>query len=201
MRKTTCPPVTVNVDAIVDAVKESMIGARPEIEADVNSHRVRGLGIIKGLVPSASDFNGTTFVLGYSLVPPVISFVSRLADEGVILTKIDKTLFQGVATGVTLIAQLLTGKSFLLGALIGQIPLTLDSLAGMAVNAVKTAKGLKGLGATPDEELQKLRMDLERLSGDDELDAAPEPEDISGLGEEDDEMAGVGGGRGVVFGR
>jgi hypothetical protein len=196
--KNTCPPVTVNVDAIVKAVKESMVGEIPAVEAEVHSARVKGLGFIKGLMPSASQFDGTSFVLGYSLIPPVVNFASKLADEGVIFPKVDKTLFRGVATGVTLIAQLLTCKSFLLGSLIGQIPTTLDSLADLAVGAVKTAKGLKGLGATPDEELQKLRMDLERLSA---VDGAGIPEDISGLGEDDDEMAGVGGGRGVVFGR
>jgi len=178
--KNSCPPVTVNVDAIVEAVKKDIVREK-RVEADVHSAGVRGLGEIR-LVPHASDFDGTSFVLGYSLVPPAINFLSRLSDEGILLPKIDKALFRGIATGLNLVAQLLTGRSFLLGSLIGQIPTTMDSLADVAVTAVKSARGgstavvAEGIGASPEEELLKLRRDLEKA-----VSEGSEPAAVSGI--------------------
>jgi len=195
-----CPPVTVNTDEIVEAAKNKVLSELGTVRADAHAAQVRGLGKLR-LVPSASEFNGTEFVIGYAALPPVVSVASKLADEGVILPKIDKALFQGVATGVNLIAQLFTGKSLLLGSLMGQIPLAMDSLAGMLVGAIKSkvaspepaptsAPGVSRIGQTPADEIEKLRRDLEKAG-------------VSGVDDEDDEedldLAGVGGHRGVMF--
>jgi hypothetical protein len=169
--KNACPPVTINVDAIVERVKDSILGgveAKPaESVMDGSVHRIAGLGKI-GFMPEKLD--GTQFVLGFVTLPSVINFATRLMDAGIVFPQVDRVISRSVATGLTLAANLLMGgKSFLLGAFLGQFPSTLDDIAGVAVTAIQAKRGgaaAKGLGASSEEaQLLKLRSDLERLQG------------------------------------
>ena len=164
-----CPPVTINVDAIVDRVKSSILGDAPPQESVVegSAHRIAGLGKI-GFVPDHLD--GTNFVLGFVTLPSITNFATKLADAGVVLPQVAITLTRPIITGITFLAHLFTGgkSSFLLGSFLGMFPSTLDTLAGVAVNAIAKKEIYKasGLGASSEEQqLVKLRQDLERLQG------------------------------------
>lgn len=195
--KAACPPVTVNLDEVVDAVKKNILSEHPElgkvakIDAEVNSIGIKGLGQIRLVEPSVDPGQ---FVIGFVTLPSVINLATKLMQVGIIFPKVDLALSRGIFSGVTLVGTLLSGgKSFLLGAFLGQFPSTIDAIADMAVAAIAHGKGvavnanvdLHGLGATPEEELLKLRNDLQRLQG---------------MGAGDEEMAGVDRG-GVVFHR
>jgi hypothetical protein len=141
------------------------------LDADVHSIGIRGLGEIRLLEPTIHPGN---FVLGFVTIPSVVNLATKLAQVGIIFPKIDLALSRGIFAGVTLIGTLLSGgKSFLLGAFLGQFPSTIDAIADMAVTAIASGKGiavnpnadLHGLGATPEEELLKLRNDLRKLQG------------------------------------
>lgn len=185
-----CPPVTLNVDAIVDAAKQAVLKECPSIgrgETAVESvNRVSSLGAVRLVEDKVDPMN---FVLGFVTIPSAVNFATKLMQVGVILPQVDMAISRGTATGLTLVATLLSGgKSFLLGSLLGQFPSTLDALADVAISAIVSAKGktyvppagqsVKGLGQTPEEELQKLRKDLERLSG---LGSEGEQEEMEGM--------------------
>ena len=179
-QKATCPPVTVNLDEVVEAVKKNILDERPDlgkvarvdmVDADVKMLGIKGLGQIRLIEPT---INSGAFVLGFVTLPSVINFATKLMQVGIVLPKVDLALSRGIFAGVTLVGTLLSGgKSFLLGAFLGQFPSTIDALADMAITAiakdriapVTTAADLKGLGATPEEELLKLRNDLQKLQG------------------------------------
>lgn len=175
--KATCPPVTVNLDEVVEAVKKNIMDEHPEmgsvkkLDADVHSIGIRGLGEIRLLEHTLSPGN---FVLGFVTIPSVINLATKLMQVGIIFPQVDLALSRGIFSAVTLIGTLLSGgKSFLLGAFLGQFPSTIDAIADMAVVAIASGKGvvvnpkvdLHGLGATPEEELVKLRNDLRKLQG------------------------------------
>lgn len=207
MTKPACPPVKLDVREIVRSAKDEVLAELEQAdhgrvaEAEGYTARVSGLGKLQ-LVPSAAEFSGVDFILGYSLIPPVVNLASKLSDEGILLPKIEKTLFRGVATGVTLIVQLATGKSFLLGSLIGQIPTTMDALADVAVDAIKAGQApkaapsapaeQKGIGQTPEEEIEKLRRDLERAGVSGHLGQEEDEGDLGRNGAMEEEMAGYG---------
>lgn len=173
----TCPPVTVNLDEVVEAVKKNILDERPDLgsvaklDADVHSIGIRGLGEIRLMEPSLNTGN---FILGFVTLPSVINLATKMMQVGVIFPKVDLALSRGIFAGVTLLGTLLSGgKSFLLGAFLGQFPSTIDAIADMAVTAIASGRGvsvnpnadLHGLGATPEEELLKLRQDLQKLQG------------------------------------
>lgn len=176
-QKATCPPVTVNLDEVVEAVKKNILDERPDLgsvaklDADVHSIGIRGLGEIRLLEPTIHPAN---FILGFVTLPSVINLATKLMQVGIIFPKVDLALSRGIFASVTLIGTLLSGgKSFLLGAFLGQFPSTIDAIADMAVTAIASGRGvvvnpnadLHGLGATPQEELMKLRNDLQKLQG------------------------------------
>jgi hypothetical protein len=104
-------------------------------------------------------------------IPLVVNIATKMMQVGLFLPQADMAVSRGVAAGLTLVGTLLSGgKSFLLGALLGQVPTTIDSLGDIAITAFMKAKGiapaapLKGLGAAEDEIL-KLREDLQKLTG------------------------------------
>jgi len=93
----------------------------------------------------------------------------------VILPQADMALARGIATIATLAGTIISGgKSFLLGAFLGQFPTTIDALSDMAVAAIASGRAatnpapavsglVHGLGASPEDELKKLRQDLQKL--------------------------------------
>lgn len=177
MSKAACPPVTVSLDEVVEAVKKNILDERPDlgkvarVDADVNMIGIKGLGQIRLIEP---NINSGAFVLGFVTIPSVINFATKLMQVGIVLPKVDLALSRGIFAGVTLVGTLLSGgKSFLLGAFLGQFPSTIDAIADLAITAivadrvapVTTTADLKGLSATPEEELLKLRNDLQKLQG------------------------------------
>lgn len=175
-----CPPVTLNVDDVVEAAKAKVLKSCPSfikngseaVEADVHSVGIRGLGKI-ALVED--QIKPEQFVLGYVTIPTIVNFATKLMQVGLFLPQADMAVSRGAAAGATLIATLISGgKSFLLGAFLGQFPSTLDAIADVAITAIAKGQGkvystpagasMKGLGAAEDEIL-KLREDLQKLSG------------------------------------
>jgi len=182
-----CPPVTVNLDEVVEAVKKNILADRPELgrvaslDADVHSIGIKGLGQIRLVEPTV---NPGEFIMGFVTLPSLINLATKLMQVGVIFPKVDLALSRGIFSGVTLAGTLLSGgKSFLLGAFLGQFPSTIDAIADMAVAAIASGRGvtvnpnadLHGLGGTPEEELLRLRADLQKLQG------AGEEEEMSGV--------------------
>jgi len=171
-----CPPVTLNVDEVVEAAKQAILKANPslnghEADASVHSVGIRGLGRIAIAEP---NINASQFVLGFVTLPSVINFATKLMQVGVLLPQADMAVSRGVAAGLTLVGTLISGgKSFLLGAFLGQFPSTLDAIADVAITAIAKGRGkavnpnvdLHGLGATPEDELKSLRDDLQKLQG------------------------------------
>ena len=172
MSKKGCPEVKVNYDAIVDAAKVAVLEecpglARKPVQADVNR-----MGEIR---LAESSIDSGQFIIGYVTIPTVVNFATKLMQLGIIFPQVDMAISRSVAEGATLLATLLSGgKSFLLGSFLGQFPSTMDALADVGIAAIVKSRGVtsapavKGLGASPDEELLKLRRDLERLSGNEE---------------------------------
>ncbi len=176
----TCPPVTVNVDAVVEAAKREVLKSCPSLAKGDSDEHVNfiGLGPIRLAEPQIKP---TKFIAGYVTIPATVNFVTKLMQVGVIpmVPQVDLGVSRGIATGLTLGVTLLTGgHSFALGALLGQIPSTLDALADIAVAAVVKMRagagaplpqapatpGVSGLGSEADE-LRKLQADLQRLQG------------------------------------
>lgn len=133
-----------------------------------------GLGQIR-LIPPSGQFKGGQFALGLLVLPSVINLASRLSENDILIPKANRAAVLGGTAVVTLGAHLLTGgKSFLLGALVGQIPNALDALA---TEAIASAKGPAAIAPAPseisgvlgqtteEEELAVLREELESLSG------------------------------------
>lgn len=176
--RSKCPPVTLNVDEVVEAAKKKVLESCPSfagntskaVDADVHSVGVNGLGRI-ALVED--QVKPGQFVLGYVTIPTAVNFVTKLMQVGLFLPKADMAVSRGVAAGLTLVGTLISGgKSFLLGAFLGQFPSTLDALTDVAIAAIAKSQGnvqsmptseMKGLGAEADE-IQKLREDLQKLS-------------------------------------
>jgi hypothetical protein len=172
-----CPPVTLNVDEVVEAAKAKLMKSCPSIiekgapiDADVHSVGIHGLGKIALVEDSVKP---DQFILGFVTIPSVVNFATKLMQVGMILPQADMAVSRGVATGLTLVGTLLSGgKSFLLGAFLGQFPTTLDAIADVAITAIAKMKAVvpatpavtKGIGAAEDE-LLKLREDLQKLSG------------------------------------
>lgn len=172
-----CPPVTLNVDEVVEAAKAKVLKSCPSflkndesVDADVHSVGIRGLGKIALVEDSVKP---DQFVLGFVTIPSVINFATKLMQVGIILPQADMAVSRGVAAGLTLVGTLLSGgKSFLLGAFLGQFPSTLDAIADVAITAIAKARAqvpaaapaVKGMGATEDE-IAKLREDLQKLQG------------------------------------
>lgn len=177
MSSKPCPPVTLNVDEIVEAAKDKVLKSCPSfmkngdsVEADVHSVGIRGLGRIALVEPQV---DASQFVMGFVTIPSVVNFATKLMQIGLYLPQADMAVSRGVATGLTLIGTLLSGgKSFLLGAFLGQFPTTLDAIADVAIAGIMKAKAvvpaapakLPGIGAAEDEIL-KLREDLQKLTG------------------------------------
>lgn len=176
----TCPPVTVNVDAVVEAAKKLVLAECPALAKRESEEHVNfiGLGPVRLAEPQIKP---TMFITGFVAVPAVVNFATKLMQVGVIpmLPQVDLAVSRSIASGVTLAACLLSGgKSFALGALLGQIPSTLDAIADVAVAAVvkmragagaplpqaPSTPGVSGLGSEADE-LRKLQHDLQRLQG------------------------------------
>lgn len=174
MAGSRCPPVTLNVDEVVEAVKEKIMKDNPELRSSKpssNSIGVRGLGRI-GLIED--KIQADQFILGFVTLPSIINFGTKLMQVGVILPKADLALTRGVACLATLVATILSGgKSFLLGSFLGQFPSTLDAIADYGVAGLAASKGvavnpnvdLHGIGESPEEELRRLRADLQKLQG------------------------------------
>ena len=167
-----CPPVKVNMNAVIDAAAEKVVSQIGEAKLPaVHSATVHGIGRITGFIPATLD--GTEFVLGYVTIPSVVNFATKLAQLGIIFPKVDLALSRGALLGATLVGHIFTGgKSFLLGSLLGQFPSALDSIADVAVAAIVKSKGapgvkgISGLGASAEEtQLKILRETLEKLSG------------------------------------
>ena len=169
-----CPAVRVNMDAVVEEVKSQILGERKTGLVEGGVHRITGLGRIALI---ESNPNPQSFVIGFVTLPSVINFATKLMDKGVLLPKVPAAISRTVATGLTLGGTLLSGgKSFLLGALLGQLPTTLDTLAEEAVAMIQKGQ-MKGLGATSEErELDMLRQSLEKMSGIGEMEDANELE-------------------------
>lgn len=142
----------------------------------VKQNRQMGLGQIR-LIPAAGQFKGGQFALGLLAVPSVINLASRLSENDILIPRANRAAVLGGTAGVTLAVHLLTGgKSFLLGAFVGQIPSALDAVATEVIASAKGVpaiappapdSGVSGvLGQTSEEqELQVLREELESLSG------------------------------------
>jgi hypothetical protein len=175
-----CPPVEIELGEVVQAVRKEIFPKGHEVvKESVNVAAIQGLGKISLVEPRIDPSN---FVLGYVTLPSVINFATKLMQVGIVFPQVDLALSRSLATGATLVGTLISGgKSFLLGAFLGQFPSTLDALADVAIAAIakgrmKPAPGappastssmvtsLTGLGAE-EAELRKLRADLERLSG------------------------------------
>lgn len=123
------------------------------------------------LTPPSGSFDGTKFLIGYISLPTVINFGAKLADAGVLFPQVDAIYTRGGAVIVTLAAHLLTGgKSFLLGSLLGQLPMVMDDLANVAVTAIKRRQiapqlpqaAVKGIGDV-DQQVLELRDQLNRV--------------------------------------
>lgn len=169
MSKKGCPEVTVNYDAIVDAAKVAVLEECPGLSRKPVKAEVHKMGEIRLAEPNIDSAN---FIIGYVTIPTVVNFATKLMQLGVIFPQVDMAVSRSVAEGVTLLATLISGgKSFLLGSFLGQFPSTMDALADVGIAAIVKARGVtaapavKGLGASPEEELLKLRRDLEKLSG------------------------------------
>ena len=169
MSKKGCPEVTVNYDAIVDAAKLAVLEECPGISRKPVNAEVHKMGEIRLVEPNVDYAN---FMIGYVTIPTVVNFATKMMQLGIVFPKVDMAISRSVVQGVTLLATLISGgKSFLLGSFLGQFPTTIDALADVGIAAIVKAFGLssvqaiKGLGASPEEELLKLRRDLEKLSG------------------------------------
>src|SRR6185369_17518007 len=118
-----CPPVTVNMDEVVDTVKAKILSEHPElgkikVDGNVHSIGVKGLGAIRLVEPTVDP---SSFVIGFVSIPSAINLATKLMQVGVIFPKVDLALSRGIFAGVTLAGTLISGgKSFLLGALLGQ---------------------------------------------------------------------------------
>jgi hypothetical protein len=174
-----CPPVTLNVDEIVEAAKDKLLKSCPSfikngdhVEADVHSVGIRGLGRIALVEPQV---NANQFVMGFVTIPSVVNFATKLMQVGIFLPQADMAVSRGVAAGLTLVGTLISGgKSFLLGAFLGQFPTTLDAIADVAIAGIMKSKGVppippaspnwRGMGDA-EGEIAKLREDLKKLSG------------------------------------
>lgn len=186
MVKPSCNELSVDLGDALDTVKsEIKQELREELEME-SMHRMTGLGNIK-LVPSAGEFSAVEFGAGIITIPAVSSFLVKLAAMPKMIADagIHPAISRGVFFGVTTIANLLTGgKSFLTGAMVGQVPGLLDTLADWGVSKIG-APAMAGIGQTSEEEeLRKLRSELERLSGTPESELHKEW-DMNGLREDD----------------
>lgn len=165
MSKKGCPEVTVNYDAIVDAAKLAVLEECPGISRKPVNAEVHKMGEIRLVEPNVDYAN---FMIGYVTIPTVVNFATKMMQLGIVFPKVDMAISRSVVQGVTLLATLISGgKSFLLGSFLGQFPTTIDALADVGIAAIIKAReqAVKGLGASPEEELLKLRRDLEKLSG------------------------------------
>lgn len=136
--------------------------------------RVGRLGMIK-FVPTT--FDGTKFALGLLTLPNLFALATRLSEANVLLPRMNRAAASGGLVAATLVTHLVTGgKSFLLGAFVGQLPSFFDALAVEVIGAMGAAPvALKGLGATAEEqELAKLRNELERLGAVDSAEGGAE---------------------------
>lgn len=163
MSKKGCPPVEVNLDAVVEAVKKDLLGEQPEVVEEVQMRSLAGIRFLP------SSFNGNEFALGFISVPSIVTFGSKLADAGVLLPHVAQSTSRAIALGLTIAAHLgLGARSFTLGAVMGQVPTALDSMADMLVDWLSTKTGAAPApapaGIGDDSELLKLRQDLEQLS-------------------------------------
>lgn len=165
-----CPEVEVDMSKVVAQVKREILSeaAEPAPTAEVNVMSFR-------LMPSSSDFSGNKFLLGYVTLPTVINLGAKLADAGVLFPQIDAVYVRGGAVLATAVTHVLTGgKSFLLGSLLGQLPMVMDDIANFAVEKIKSrqivapevpaaaAPAVKGIGNV-DAEVLKLRDELNRI--------------------------------------
>lgn len=156
MKKNGCPAVEVDLGQVENAVVDRVLNEMGSEKESVSALRV---------VPTGSDFKGGDFVLGYISIPAVVNFATKLSDADVLLPRVDMALSRSVLTVATLGAHVLTkGKSFLLGALLGQVPTTLDALAEKAVAHLKQRQMAGRIGTTQDE-VSRLRRELEELQG------------------------------------
>jgi hypothetical protein len=176
MAKPSCSELSVDLGDALDALKKDI---KKEIRRDLEMeqvHRMTGLGNIK-FVPTAGEFSAVEFGAGIITIPASASFLTKLAAmPGVIAADgVAPALSRSILFALTTVGNLLTGgKSFLTGAMVGQIPSLLDILADWGASKIAAPKmaGMGRLGQTSEEEeLRRLRQELERLSGLRESDA------------------------------
>jgi hypothetical protein len=169
MSKKGCPRVKLNYDEIVDAAKDAVLAEYPSLAHNPVEAEVNKMGALRLVEP---NIDSTQFVIGYVTIPTVVNFATKMMQLGIVFPQVDMAVSRIVAGGVTLLATLLSGgKSFLLGSFLGQFTSTMDALTDVGISAIVKARQeqsgsqVKGIGASPEEELLKLRRDLERLSG------------------------------------
>jgi len=176
--KQQCPPTKVNFDDIVEAATKAVLKGLPSCKTPPVAGSVNVLGVKL----AESPLKPVELVLGFATLPQVVNFATKLSQVGVLLPQVDLGISRGVALGGTLLATVLSGgSSFLVGALVGQIPTTMDSLFDIFISPIVRARlapqapppavpaqggsSQAGIGATDEEQLRKLREDLERMSG------------------------------------
>jgi hypothetical protein len=172
----TCPGLTVEMGPVVDAVTARVkkdLRREMGMETVHNDHR-SGLGMIRFL-PQSGTFKAVPFGVGVLVGPAVVNFGARLLEKpGLISTSgWSRPVVQSLAALGTLGIHVFTGGgSFTLGAFLGQMPLLMDELAGIAANAVmgdvptptRQPVTMVGIGNSADE-IRRLRLELERMSG------------------------------------
>lgn len=165
-----CPEVEIDMSKVVKQVKFELLSEADEAAPKADVHMM-SLSNIR-LTPPSGSFDGTKFLIGYISIPTVINFGAKLADAGVLFPQVDAVYVRGGSLVLTTIVHLLTGgRSFLLGSVLGQLPMVMDDLANMAVTLIKRqqvaptappAAAIKGLGET-DAQVLKLRDQLNRI--------------------------------------
>lgn len=164
-----CPEVEIDMTKVIKQVKYELLSeADAAPKADVHMLSMSNMR----LTPPSGSFDGTKFLIGYISIPTVINFGAKLADAGVLFPQVDAVYVRGASLVATLGIHVLTGgRSFLLGSVLGQLPMVMDDLANLAVTLIKRqqvapsappAAAIKGLGET-DAQVLKLRDQLNRI--------------------------------------
>lgn len=142
-----CPEVEIDMSKVVKQVKFELLSEADEAAPKAS---VNFMGDLR-LTPPSGSFDPTKFLFGYITIPTVINFGAKLADAGVLFPQIDAAYVRGGGLLVTLGIHLATGgRSFMLGSLLGELPMVMDDLANVAVNLIKRRQiAPTGPAATP----------------------------------------------------
>jgi hypothetical protein len=140
----------------------------------------RGMrGIELGIIPAPPVLDPANFALGITSIPSVVEFGAKILAVKDLVAKegISPLLTRGVAFGATLLGHIAMGgtSSFLLGAVIGQVPGLISLLADQVATAIAESIAAKekkmpgidnyNVGQLTAEELEELRKIREELTG------------------------------------